>query len=255
MAARSFRDRFFTPPVARAIMSPLGIILAGAGAAVGIVAGLPIAAVVGVGAAAWAARVAAAVPRAPKGDRIDPFTLGEPWRRFVSDAQQASRRFERAVHQARTGPLRDHLTEIGSRIETGVEACWRIAQQGEALSNARSQLDSAQTQRELDQVQSEIDGPVDTNSPVHRTIEALQAQLASGQRMDKVITDTRDRLRLLDARLDEAVARALELSVQATSVDDLSDLTNDVDGVVGEMEALRQGLEEADQQGPQPATG
>ena len=31
----SFRDRFFTPKVARAIMSPLGIVLSGAGAAVG----------------------------------------------------------------------------------------------------------------------------------------------------------------------------------------------------------------------------
>jgi len=39
MARRSFRDRFFTPPVARAMTSPLGILLAGVGAAVGIVVG------------------------------------------------------------------------------------------------------------------------------------------------------------------------------------------------------------------------
>ena len=63
MSRRSFRDRFFTPPVARAITSPSGILLAGAGASAAILAGLPIAAIAGLGAAAWAARVAVAVPR------------------------------------------------------------------------------------------------------------------------------------------------------------------------------------------------
>ena len=42
MARRSFRDRFFTPKVAQAIMSPGGILLAGAGAAVAIIAGAPL---------------------------------------------------------------------------------------------------------------------------------------------------------------------------------------------------------------------
>ena len=54
-----------------------------------------------------------------------------------------------------------------------------------------------------------------------------------------------------NARLDEAVARAYELSVQASDVADLGGLGNDVDNLVVEMEALRQGLEEA---GGQAAT-
>ena len=69
--------------------------------------------------------------------------------------------------------------------------------------------------------------------------------------MDEVIVDTRDRLRLLNAQMDEAVARAYELSVQASDVADLSGLGNEVDSLVLEMEALRQGLEEA---GGQAAT-
>jgi len=40
VARTSVRDRFFTPKVAKAIMSPLGIVLFGAGAAASIVAGL-----------------------------------------------------------------------------------------------------------------------------------------------------------------------------------------------------------------------
>ena len=248
---RSFRDRFFTPPVARAITSPLGILLAGAGAAVGIVVGLPIAGVVAVGAAAWGARVAVAVPKDAKGDRIDPFALGEPWRRFVSDAVQAQNNFNRAVERADPGPLRERLREIGGRIGEGVEECWRVAQRGEALAEARGQIDTRQAQVELEEVMSEWSGPARVDSPAARTIEALKAQLASAERMDRVIVDTRDRLRLLNARLDEAVARAYELSVQASDVEDLTGLGEDVDGLVGEMEALRQGLEEA---GGQAAT-
>ena len=44
------------------MMSPLGIVLAGAGAAAGIVVGLPLIAAAGVGALAWGGRVLAAVP-------------------------------------------------------------------------------------------------------------------------------------------------------------------------------------------------
>ena len=42
----------------------------------------------------------------------------------------------------------------------------------------------------------------------------------------------------------EAVARAVELSVHADSVSDVAPLGADVDSLVGELEALRQGLEE-----------
>ena len=44
-----------------------------------------------------------------------------------------------------------------------------------------------------------------------REVEALEAQLSSGERIETVATNARDRLRLLDARLDEAVARAQRL--------------------------------------------
>jgi hypothetical protein len=240
---RSFRDRFLTPPVARAITSPSGILLAGAGASAAILIGLPIAAIVGLGAAAWAARVAVAVPRdSTDGQHIDPFALQDPWRGFVRGALSARKKFEEAVTNARRGPLRDRLTEIGGRLDDGVNECWRVARQGQALADARSQLDTSEAQREL--------ATLDQSSPSQsKTAEALHAQIASAQRVESTITDARDRLRLLDARMDEAVARAIELSVRGGDVD-LQGLGNDVDGLVGDMEALRQGLEEADRAAP-----
>ena len=65
MAKLSFRDRFFTPKVAEAMMSPGGIVLAGVGAAVTILAGAPLIAAAGVGALAWGGRVLAAVGQEP----------------------------------------------------------------------------------------------------------------------------------------------------------------------------------------------
>jgi len=239
---RSFRDRFFTPKVARAITSPSGILLAGAGASAAILLGLPVAAILGVGALAWGGRVAAAIPRTASAQNIDPFALQDPWRSFVRSAQSAQQKFNDAVGNAQKGPLRDRLAEIGGRLGDAVTECWRVARQGQALSDARGQLDTTDAERELQ--------ALDRNSPSYdKTAEALQAQLASAQRLETTITDARDRLRLLDARMDEAVARAIELSVRGGDVE-LGGLGNDVDGLVGDMEALRQGLEEADRAAP-----
>jgi hypothetical protein len=246
MARPSFRDRFFTPPVARAITSPLGILLAGAGVSVGIVVGAPLVAAIGLGVAAWAGRVAVAIPRAPTEERIDPFTLDEPWRRFVQEALQARARFTEAVGRADSGPLRDRLREIADRMETGVRECWRIACRGQALVEARSGIDVGDVQRQLEAVSRDADEPSASGSALARTAEALRAQLETAQRMDAVIADAHSRLRLLDARLDEAVARTLELSVRADDRADLTGLGADVDTLVHDMEALRQALEETD---------
>jgi hypothetical protein len=245
VARVSLRDRFFTPPVARAMMSPSGILLAGAGASLGILVGLPIAAVAGLGALAWGARVAAAVPRDADSERIDPFTLNDPWRGFVRDALDAQRRFDKAVRDTRSGPLRDRLQEIADRIDTGVREAWRVARHGQTLADARRTIDVADARNQLDQLGREYPDGVDDGTPVAQTVQALQAQLASAGRMDEVVLDATNRLRLLDARLDEAVARSVELSVQGQDPAQLGGLGTDIDNVVTEMEALRQALDEA----------
>src|SRR5256885_255749 len=54
------------------------------------------------------------------------------------------------------------------------------------------------------------------------------------RRIHDVQTDTHSRLRLLNAQLDEAVAQAVELSVQGVD-GDVGPLTSSVDNVVGEL--------------------
>ena len=243
MARPSFRDRFLTPPVARAIMSPLGIILFGTAAAGAILIGAPIALAAGIGAAAWGGRVLAAVPRDPRrGDRIEPFTLGDPWKSYVIGAQQSKERFDRMVHDMAAGPLKERLADLASRLDDGVAESWRIARRGNDISGALARLDTIRAQAELAELRAATGNAMPERS-MAKTIEAIEAQIASANRLQRTADDAQSRLRLLDARFDELVARGVEVSIGSGDTDVFGD---EVDGLVSDLEALRAALEEAE---------
>ena len=230
---------------AEAITSPAAIVAGGIGASAAILAGVPLALCAVAGALAYGALVAIRLPRRKRPlAGIDPKTLSEPWSRYVHEALSARRRFEDVVRAARTGPVRDRLAEIGGRIDAAVQECWRVARQGDALDAGVRSLQLNEVVAHLDSIRgSRPEAPAAAES-FDRTVQALEAQLASGERLAAVATDARQRLEVLDARLDEAVARAVELSLSAGDVSELSGLGNDVEVLVTDMEALRQGLEE-----------
>ncbi len=246
MAAPSFRDRLLTRRGARALLSPVGIAGGVVVAVVALVLGLPVWGAVPLGLGVWAANVGRLLPRGPRRERIDPFTLQEPWRRFVQDALQARSRFDEAVGRAPAGPLRDHLREIADRMQTGVEECWLIATRGQTLVKARRGIDVAGIDRELGQIERRAAADKADPSLV-RIAESLAVQRAAATRLDGVIATAQSELRVLDARLDEAVARTLELSAHASTeagAGAVSGLGTDVDALVSEMESLRQALDE-----------
>jgi hypothetical protein len=245
MAFEGLPEHLKSRKTAEAVMSPAAIVAAGAGAGVAILVGAPIAAIVAVGAVAYGAVVALRLPRRPKPLRgIDPKAISQPWGRYVHEALSARRRYGEVVDSARPGPIRDRLTEIGGRIDAAVQECWRVARHGDALDEGVQSLKLHDVEYRLSQLRDHR--PADPSAGAHdRTVEALQAQLASGERLAQVAGDARQRLEVLDARLDESVARAVELSLSAGDASDLSGLGADVDQLVGDMESLRQGLEEA----------
>ena len=234
----SLRDRIYTTRVAKAMMSPSAIVATGAGAAVGIlVGGGPIGAVL-LGALGWLGRVGLALPRrqsSPLGRAED---LPDPWRGFVENAREANASFGEAVRTTRPGPLRERLNEIGTNLQHGVDVCHTIAVRGAAISKARRRIDVMQIQREIDSI------PHDGRESTTQTLAALQAQLDTATRMDEVIRDTRDRLRLQNARMDESVARAIELSVKAEDVTELDGLGDNVGNLVTQLDAMRQALDD-----------
>ncbi len=235
----SFRDRFLTPKVARAITSPSAIVATGAGAAVGILAfGSPIGAVV-LAIGAFAARVLAAVPRAPTRSNIDARGLSEPWRELVQDILDARRRFDRTLAGVAPGPLRERLEHLGTRLDRALDEGFRAGSAGHQLSQGRRQIDTSQLLAEL---QAETNSARTGRS--EQRAAAIQAQLDSATRLDRTINDTYDRLRLLDARIDETVTRAVELSVTQQDPAELGGLGAEVESIVGDMEALRLAVEE-----------
>ena len=125
-----------------------------------------------------------------------------------------------------------------------MQEVWRIARRGHDLVDARRRVDPDSIRRDIAATEAHA-GQLGTGDPtVERTLESLGAQLATVERIERVIRDADSRLRLLNARLDEATARTIELSVQAQDVEELGGLGDDVDQMVDEMEALRLAIEE-----------
>ena len=238
----SLRDRFYTRRTAEAIMAPSSILLGGAGTAVAIVAGAPLAVAAGLGALVYAGWVARKMPKAggpAATDRIDLSRLRDPWRWYVKEAQDSRARFAQAVAGTSAGPLQERLAQIGARLDDGLAECWRIARRGQELEDALAQLVPA---AEVEQrIRTLRDGP--PSPTTESLIDALRGQADSYQRIAATAVGARERLQVLEVRLDEAVARAVELSLKVDDPVALGGLDADVDRLVGEMEALREGLE------------
>lgn len=232
----SWRDRFFTPTTARAIWSWRLLLGAAVGVGLGLL-GLPIVAAVGLGIAVYAGSVALAMPRAPKMAAIDPFAVGEPWRHFVRDAQRARQQLEATVRDTPAGPLHDRLASIAERLDAGLQQSWQIARRGHEIDAAVRRLDPTRLQSR----RSTLEAQPDRSPDVDGALASVDGQLATADRLKQLSASTADRLRLTQARLDELVARAAEVSIGSTSTDDYA---GQVDELVVELESLRQAVQE-----------
>jgi hypothetical protein len=157
-------------------------------------------------------------------------------------AEDAKKRFDRVVASVPAGPLRDRLQQLSGRLDEGIDESWRIARRGHELVGAIAQIDTASAQHELAELKRAV-GRKQPTPAQRETAQALEAQLASANRLVALADRSRDRLRLLDARFDELVARTVEVSVGSGDTDVLG---NDVDGLVNELESLRIAMEETD---------
>lgn len=248
----TLRDRIYTRRTANAMMSPAAILATGGGAAAGILVGLPVAAAVGLGALGWGAVVSTAIARAPgaqRTEKIDPFTLQDPWRAHVVSALTSKAQVNSHVDDAPGGPLREALQHIAARVDQAVDQSWQVAKRGHALASARAAIRSHNVDRQIRELeQSLAENP---DSPQTRAaLDARKAQQATAERMDRVIAETDAQLRLLDARLDEIVVRAVELASPISTDTSLAgSISGAVDSVITDMEALRQALDETNAPG------
>lgn len=230
-------------PMTRALRSPLALILLVVGAIVGVIwLGAP---GVLLGLVAYGAGALLSLPKAPPSPSrsIDPFGVNEPWRQFVQSALRSQRHFADGVNATREGPIREHLQDLGQRVDAAVNEVWRVAKRGNTIAKARRQVDEAELHRKIEQLRPEP-GADDPGDSAAKTVEALEAQLATGARLDELLEGAQSQLELLDARLAESVTRAHELAATADDTADLDPLGEDLDSIVTEMESLRAALDE-----------
>ena len=156
--------------------------------------------------------------------KIDPFTVGEPWRRHVASALSTQRRFDEVVKGVAAGPTRDRLTSIGGQLQRGVAELFAIAERGDELDDAIGRIDSAALHRQLGA----------STDDAGRA--ALQSQLDAAGRMRSTRDQTDQQLRTMNLRLGELVAQAAEVSVGSGAT---TQLGAQLDDLVDQMEALR----------------
>jgi len=235
------RDRFFTATTARAILS-WRILL---GAAAGVVAGLlgvPWFGAALIAAAVYVGAVAVSMPKPAPRARLDPFAVSEPWRQFVQGAQRSRRQLSETVKTARAGPLRDRLQSIVDRLDQAIAESWRIARRGDEIDSVVRNLDPTRLRSRLDTLQTQ--SAAEPSENLTAAIASVESQLASAERLKALSASTADRLRLTQARLDELVSRAAEVSIGAS---DTTEFAHDVDDLVLELEGLRLAVQELPQ--------
>lgn len=233
-----FRDRFFTPRTAGAILS--WRIAVGVGVAVAMSVGgvgIPLSIVAGL--AVYAGLVLAAMPKTKKRIVIDPFALSEPWRQLVQGAQAAQRKLRATVVAVDDGPLKDRLRDIAAQLDHGLDEAWAIARRGDEIDDAVRTLDPTALRSKLGTMEQRL--AADPSPENEAAVASVRAQLESADRLKEQSAKTASTLRLTQTRLDELVARASEVRIGAADTDTYA---TDVDQVVLQLEALRQAVEE-----------
>jgi hypothetical protein len=233
-----FRDRFFTPRTARAILS-WRIVLGVAFGVVAGVAGVPIPAAIAAGLAVYAVSVMMAMPRSPKAPVIDAFTLSEPWRQLMQRAQGSQRKLRDTIASVPGGPLRQQLDDISAQLEHAVAEAYRIANAGDDIDDVVRRLDPPTLRSRLGT--AERRSAAQPSAENAAAVASIKEQLESAERLKQQSEQAAATLRLNQAQLDGLVARAAE--VRGGSAD--SDAYKaEVDELVVRLEALRQAVEE-----------
>ena len=234
----TLRDRFYTPATAKAMLS-WRLAVGTAAAIVAVLFDVHWGIALLIGFAVYAVLVWQAMPRVTTTTSIDPFTVGEPWRQLIQGSQRAGRRIHETVSTTDEGPLKERLASIVTRLDRGIEQAWKVARRGDQIDDAVRRLDPTGLRSKLTTLEKQhASQPSDD---LAAAMASVRAQLESAERLKAQSSDTANRLRLTQTRLDELAARATEVSVGAS---DTATFATDVDDLVIEFEALRQAVEE-----------
>ena len=161
---------------------------------------------------------------------IDPFTVGDPWRRHLMNAQAVQIRYRELVGGAAAGPLRERMTSFGGQLDRAIAECLVIARQGDELDRTIRQLDPAALGRAEQRTTSEVERA------------SLRNQLAGVEELRRLREQADGKLREATTRMGELLSEAAQVRVGAASSE--TELDAAVEDVVTNLHALRQAVED-----------
>lgn len=216
MSPSSVPDVIRRPGLARVTVAPTAVALGAAGAGIGaldhsVVVAVLLAAVGYGSRAGWLGwrRLRLRPRRSASLPAVDPWSVPVPWRPLLADAVDAQRRFTQVVDQLPAGPTRDRVTPMVRRIDASVRAAQAAAQRSAVLASPARTSRADALSRELAALQQRAGPRGDPHGDAHEA--ALAAQLRALRRAESVSAAGLDQLRLLTARLDDAVTGLVEL--------------------------------------------
>ncbi|HTW07211.1 MAG TPA: hypothetical protein VME46_06865, partial [Acidimicrobiales bacterium] len=171
--------------------------------------------------------------------RIDPWSVTEPWRGYVSRGLDARRRLRTLASQCPPGPVASYLAHAVSRVDVAVEEQWALARSGAALTGPGRH--SGQVTEELAHLQSSLRqaGGADRALLASRE-EALASELRSLRHSEAVAAQVSSQLSALCTQLESLVASGVQLvSAAATADADLGALTSELDSLFGALAEAR----------------
>ncbi|MDQ6782153.1 MAG: hypothetical protein M3063_01640 [Actinomycetota bacterium] len=233
------------PSVVRAAVGPPAIALTAAGAGIGLLDhSLSVAVLLAIvgwgGRMGWAVLGRARRQRPVKPAPVDPWSVPPPWRDHLKAVVDAERRFDLAVSSLEEGPTRERVGSLSERIDRSVRTAAVTARRGALLTTPERAARKAALSAELAGLAQRHDG-LDAATLRHESVVATE--LRAVRRADSVSAEALDQVRLLAARIDDAVAALVELSMDASDLDPFDGQRSSLPAVLDEIAALHAGME------------
>lgn len=170
--------------------------------------------------------------------------LDPPWRAAVEELVASRTRLREVAAQLPPGPTQDRVAGITERVETSVRAAWEVAGRAQAASRTVASLDVDAVHEQLKSARRRLAGVEGSRTEadaqaIEHEVELLAEQHAALHQLANAVDDARERLRILDLRVDAAVARAAQLALLPDAAGVLSSVDQELQLVVEELGALR----------------
>jgi hypothetical protein len=163
---------------------------------------------------------------------VDPALVGDRFAGPLRDALAHRTQFRELVARAEGEAMRARFDALATKLDDGVLAMWDTAQRATQVERTVATMD---VDRITAEYKESVRGGVDEG-----LARARAERFRAAQQLLNALDSTDERLRLLDARLGAAVTNAATILL----VGDSGAVTEELDGVLDELVALRWAVDE-----------